>query len=68
MLVSSAVDRGLEHHLDQTKDYKIGIRCFSIKYTAFKKKRNRLVGLESGLCLCEVTCLSAKYCFSELAL
>jgi hypothetical protein len=29
MLVSSAVDRGFEPLLGQTKDYKIGICCFS---------------------------------------
>jgi hypothetical protein len=33
MLVSSAVDRGLECRLGQTKDYKIGI-CFSAKHAA----------------------------------
>ena len=42
MLASSVVDRGFEPQSDQTKDYKIGISCFSAK------KEQRLVGLESG--------------------
>jgi hypothetical protein len=37
MLVSSAVDRGLECRLGQTKDYKIGI-CFSAKHAALRSK------------------------------
>jgi hypothetical protein len=32
VLVSSAVDRGLEVRSGQIKDYKIGICCFSTKY------------------------------------
>ena len=39
MLVSSAVDRGLECRLGQTKDYKIGI-CFSAKHAALRSKNN----------------------------
>jgi hypothetical protein len=38
VLVSSAVDRGLESRLSQTKDYKIGICCFSTKYAALRRK------------------------------
>ena len=37
MFVSSAVDRGLECWLGQTKDYKIGMCCFSAKHAAFQK-------------------------------
>ena len=38
VLVSSAVDRGLEPCSGQTKDYKIGICCFSAKHTALRRK------------------------------
>jgi len=52
----------------QTKDYKIGICCFSAKHAALRRKskgwltRNQNNGSEF------VTCLSAGCCFSELAL
>ena len=49
MLVSSAGEHGLEPRAGQTKDYKIGICCFStIKAHSIKEKERRLVGLESG--------------------
>ena len=38
MLASSAVDRGFEPRSGQTKDYKIGICCFSAKHTALRRK------------------------------
>jgi hypothetical protein len=38
MLVSSAVDRGVEPRFDQTKYCKIGICCFSAKHVAFRRK------------------------------
>jgi hypothetical protein len=38
MLALSAVDRGFEQLLGQTKDYKIGISCFSAKHTALRRK------------------------------
>ena len=38
MLASSAVDRGFEPRLGQTKDYKICIFCFSAKQAALKSK------------------------------
>jgi hypothetical protein len=47
VLASSAVDRGFEPRSDQTKDYNIGICCFSAKHTALKRKKQRLVGSES---------------------
>jgi hypothetical protein len=43
MLVSSAVDRWFDPSLGQTKDYKIGICCFSATHAALR----RLVGSES---------------------
>jgi len=33
VLSSSAVDRGLENRSGQTKDYEIGIYCFSANHT-----------------------------------
>ena len=38
MLASSAVDRGFEPRSDQTKDYAIGICCFSAKHAALRRK------------------------------
>jgi hypothetical protein len=38
VLVSSAVDRWFEPRSGKTKDYKIGICCFSTKHGAFIKK------------------------------
>jgi hypothetical protein len=35
---SSAVDRGFESRSGQTKDYKIGICCFSAKHAALRRK------------------------------
>jgi len=37
-LALSAVDREFEPRSDQIKDYKIGIRCFSAKHAALKRK------------------------------
>ena len=36
---SSAIDRGLESRSGQTKDYKIGICCFSAQHAALGSKR-----------------------------
>ena len=38
MLTSSAVDPGFEPQSGQTKDYKIGIYCFSAKHAALRRK------------------------------
>ena len=38
MLASRAVDRGFEPRSDQTKDYKIGICCFSVKHALSRGK------------------------------
>jgi hypothetical protein len=38
VLLSSVVDRGFEPRSGQTKDYKIGICCFSAKHTAIRRK------------------------------
>ena len=38
VLASSVVDREFEPRSDQTKEYKIGICCFSAKHTALRGK------------------------------
>ena len=38
VLASCAVDCGFEPRSGQTKDYKIGIRCFSAKHAALRGK------------------------------
>ena len=38
VLASNAVDRGFEPRSSQTKDYKIGICCFSAKHAALRRK------------------------------
>jgi hypothetical protein len=38
VLASSAVDRGFEPRSGQTKDYKIGICCFSARHAALRRK------------------------------
>ena len=38
VLTSSVVDRGFKPRSGQTKDYKIGICCFSAKHAALRRK------------------------------
>jgi hypothetical protein len=38
VLTLSALGRGFEPRLGQTKDYEIGICCFSAKHTALRRK------------------------------
>jgi hypothetical protein len=38
VIASSAVDRGFKFRSGQTKDYKIGICCFSAKHAALRRK------------------------------
>ena len=38
VLPSGVIDRGFEPGLGQTKDYEIGICCFSAKHAALKRK------------------------------
>ena len=38
VLTSSVVDRGFEPRLSQTKDYEIGICCFSAKHPALRSR------------------------------
>jgi hypothetical protein len=62
MLASSAVDHGFKPQSGQTKNYKIGICCFSAKHAALRRKST------DWLCPSEATCPSMECCFSELAL
>ena len=62
VLVSSVVDRGFEPQLGKTKDYKIGICCFSAKHAALRSKS------KDWLCLSGVSCLPTDCCFTELGL
>jgi hypothetical protein len=39
VLASIVVDHGFEPRLGQTKDYTIGISCFSAKHTALRRTR-----------------------------
>ena len=66
MLSSSAVDRGFELLSGQTKDYKIGICCFSAKHAAIRRKNKDWLGRNQNMCPGGATCLSADCCFSEL--
>jgi len=64
VLASSVVDCGFQLRLGQTKDYQIGICCFSPKHAALRRKsKDRLARIkimwQSG-----ATCLSADCCFS----
>jgi len=38
VIASSVVDRGFESRSGQTKDYEIGICCFSAKHVALRSK------------------------------
>ena len=38
VLASSALDRGFEPRSGRTKDYKIGIYCFSAKHVTLRRK------------------------------
>jgi hypothetical protein len=39
VLASTVLDHGFETGSGQTKDYKIGICCFSAKHTVLRRKR-----------------------------
>jgi hypothetical protein len=66
VLALSVVDRGFEPWLGQTKDYKIGICCFSAKHLGERAKTGWL-GIRI-MCPSGATCLPKDCCFSELAL
>ena len=41
VIALSVVDRGFESRSGQTKDYEIGICCFSAKHAALRSRRKR---------------------------
>ena len=50
VLASSAIDCEFELRSDQTKDYKIGISCFSAKHAALSRKsKDWLAGNQNNL-------------------
>ena len=62
MLTSIVTDCGFEPRSDQTKDYEIGISCFSAKQAALnRKKKDWLVGGIKIMCLSGLTYLSENY-------
>ena len=68
VLASSAVDMGFEPRSDQSKDFEIGICCFSAKLAALRERaKTGWLGIRI-MCPSGATCLSADCCFSELAL
>ena len=53
MLTATAVDPGFELRLGQTKNYEIGICCFSAKQAALRKKRKDwLSRIQDNVCEC----------------
>jgi hypothetical protein len=48
VLASSAVDHGFEPRSGQTKDYKIGICCFSAKHAALRSKSKDWLALNQN--------------------
>jgi len=47
-MLMSAVDRGFDRRTGQTKDYQIGICCFSSKHAALKSKINDWLNLNQN--------------------
>ena len=43
VIAYSAIDRGFESQSGQTKDYKIGICCFSAKHATLRRKSIKLL-------------------------
>jgi hypothetical protein len=67
VLASSSVDRGFEPLSGQTKEYVIGMRCFSVKHAALRrKKKTGWLGI-GIMCKSAATCLPVDSCLSELA-
>ena len=62
VLASSVVDCGFDRRSGQTKDYKIGICCFSVRHAVLRKK-SKVLGIMI-MCPSWATCLSADCCFS----
>ena len=68
VLASSVVDHVLEPRSGQTKDYKIGICCFSANHAALRSKSKDWLARNQNN-VSEWIDMSIRYCcFSELAL
>jgi hypothetical protein len=68
MLTLSAVDRGFEPRSGQTKDYEIGICCFSTNHAALRRKgKDWLARNQSNVSEWD-DMSTLDCCFSELAL
>ena len=67
VIVLASVDRGLELRSGQTKDYEIGIGCFSAMHAALKKKSKDWLEIML-MCPSGATYLSGDCCFSDIAL
>ena len=63
VLASSVADRGFEPWSSQTKDYKIGICCFSTKHAVLRRKSKDWLAWNQDNVFEWDDC-----CFSELAL
>ena len=48
VLASSAIDRGFDQRSGQTKDYEIGICCFSAKHAALRRKNKDWLARNQG--------------------
>jgi hypothetical protein len=69
LLALSVVDHGFEPRSGLTKNYKIGMCCFSAKHAALRRKSKHWLAQNQDIKLCPsgATVLSAICCFSELA-
>ena len=68
VLTSNVLDREFEPRFVQTKNYKIGIGCFSAKHVALERKIKDWMARNQDNVSEWVTYLFADCCFNELAL
>ena len=68
MLATSVVDLGFDPQSGQTKDYNIGICCFSTKHAALRKKIKDRLALNQDNVSEWGDMSPADCCFSQLAL
>ena len=64
VLASSAIDRGFDRRSCQTKDYEIGICCFSAKHAVLGERAKTGWLGNRIMCPSGATCLSADCCSS----
>ena len=62
VLASNEVDRGFEPWSVQTKDYKIGICCFSAKHAALRRYENASLIIISA----ETEYISTRYWYRNI--